>query len=159
MKIEHRLEELGLVIPDFGKDGYYGGQWGKMKPYHRVGNVLHLSGHMPEWKGGKVNPGRVGGSVTLEAGYEAARITGLNVIGGLKQAVGDLDDVVAIVKALNFVACVPEFYEVNRVSSGLTDLMILVFGEDAGMSPRATIGVQSLSSDHCFETWVVAEVK
>ena len=106
-----------------------------------------------------VCPGRLGATLTLEEGYEAARITGINVLAGIKQAIGDLDRVAGIIKSLNFVVCEPDFYEVHKVSSGLTDLLAEAFGDEIGIGCRATIGVQSLARNNCFETWLSTEVR
>lgn len=159
MNIEKRLEAMGIELPDFGPEGYYGATYGKMKPYHLVGNVLHLSGHVPEANGQIMCPGRLGATLTLEEGYEAARITGINVLAGIKQAIGDLDRVAGIIKSLNFVVCEPDFYEVHKVSSGLTDLLAEAFGDEIGIGCRATIGIQSLARNNCFETWLSTEVR
>jgi len=159
METERRLRELGIELPDFGPETYYGAGYGKMKPFHRTGSLLFLSGHIPERDGGLLHPGRLGDTVTLEQGYEAARLTGFNVLAALKQAVGDLDRVVAIVRSLNFVVCAPDFYEVHRVASGLSDLLAEVLGAERGIGGRATIGVMSLSRNACFETWLTAEVR
>ena len=130
-----------------------------MKAHHRIGNTLFLSGHVPEVGGEPVHPGVLGKNVTVEQGYEAARITAINCLAGIKYAIGDLDDVVAIVRSLNFVVCTPEFLEVNKVSSGATDLFVEVFGPEKGLGGRATIGVTSLARGHCFENWLTVEVK
>ncbi len=159
MSIEARLQELGIELPDFGPETYYGMGYGKMRPYRLVGNTLHLSGHIPQVDGEVVHPGRLGATLTLEQGYAAARITGINVLAGFKQALGDLERVAAIIKSLNFVVCEPDFYDVHKVSSGLTDLLAEVFGEEIGVGCRATIGVQSLARNNCFETWLTAEVR
>jgi enamine deaminase RidA (YjgF/YER057c/UK114 family) len=159
MSIEETIAAMGLDLPVFGGDGYYGATYGTMKPYHRTGNLLFLSGHVPDRDGEVIHPGRLGDSVSLEQGYEAARLTGLNCLAALKQAVGDLDNVVAIVRSLNFVVCTPDFHDVHKVSSGLTDLLAEVFGPDRGIGGRATIGVMALARNHCFETWLTAEVK
>ena len=159
MNIEKRLEAMGIELPDFGPESYYGATYGKMKPYHLIGNVLHLSGHVPEVNGQIMCPGRLGATLTLEEGYEAARITGINVLAGIKQAIGDLDRVAGIIKSLNFVVCEPDFYEVHKVSSGLSDLLAEVFGDEIGIGCRATIGVQSLARNNCFETWLSTEVR
>src|SRR6516165_7767243 len=76
METERRVRELGIQLPDFGPETYYGASYGKMKPFHRTGNLLFLSGHIPERNGQLVHPGRLGDTVTLEQGYEAARVTG-----------------------------------------------------------------------------------
>lgn len=159
MEIERKLARMGIELPDFGGATYYGASYGKMKPYHRTGDLLFLSGHIPEKDGRIIHPGRLGQDLTVEQGYEAARITGINCLAGLKQALGDLDRVVAIVRTLNFVVCTPEFYDVHQVSSGLTDLLAEVFGPDRGVGGRATIGVMSLARNNCFETWLTAEVR
>ncbi|MBI3456873.1 MAG: RidA family protein [Candidatus Rokubacteria bacterium] len=159
MEIERELAQMGIELPGFGGTTYYGASYGKMKPYHRTGHLLFLSGHIPEKNGQILHPGRLGQNLTVEQGYEAARLTGINCLAGLKQAVGDLDHVVAIVRTLNFVVCTPEFYDVHKVSSGLTDLLAEVFGPERGIGGRATIGVMSLARNNCFETWLTAEVR
>lgn len=156
---EARVEELGLEIPDYAATGYPGVRYGSMKAYHRVGNVLYLSGHVPDLEDDiPLHPGRLGSEVTIEQGYEAARFTALHCLANIREALGDLNGVVGIVRSLNFVVCVPEFHEINEVSSGATDLFVEVFGEERGLGGRATIGVTSLAHNHCFETWLTVEV-
>ena len=159
MEIERKLRAMGIELPDFGSAAYYGASYGKMKPFHRTGNLLFLSGHIPEKDGQVIYPGRLGQTVTFEQGYEAARLTGINCLAGLKQALGDLDRVLALVRTLNFVVCTPEFYDVHKVASGLTDLFAEVYGSERGVGGRATIGVMSLARNNCFETWLTAEVR
>jgi enamine deaminase RidA (YjgF/YER057c/UK114 family) len=168
MEIEKKLQSMGIELPDLGKwqsnlgtaEKYYGQQYGKMKPFHRMGNLLVLSGHVPDLSGGKpLHPGRVGAEVTVEQAYEAARQTGINCLAGIKQAVGDLDRVVALVRTLNFVVCAPGFTAPNLISSGLTDLFAEIFGPERGIGCRATIGVMSLANNHCFESWMDLEVR
>ncbi len=157
MGAEDRVARLGLKIPDFAAVGYYGQGYGSMKPHHITGRLLFLSGHVAQ-RGTEVVAGRLGADLSVAQGYDAARLTGLNVLGGIRHAVGSLDRVSAIVRSLNFVVCTPECTEVNRVSSGLTDLLAEVFGEAAGLGGRATIGVMALAGGVCFETWVTVEL-
>jgi enamine deaminase RidA (YjgF/YER057c/UK114 family) len=159
MEVEKRCVELGLDVPDFAREGYYGTASGLMKPFHIVGKVLFLSGHVPQRGTQVMFPGRLGATLTIEQGREAARLTGINVIGGIKQAAGDLDRVKSIVRTLNFVVCTPEFTEVHQVTNGFTDLLAEVFGPERGIGARATIGAMALSSNHCFETWVTVELR
>ena len=159
MKIEQRLRELGIELPPLSGDNYYGTTYGNMKPHHIVGNVLFLSGHGPIRDGKVLNPGRVGGAVTVEQGYAAARLTGLNMIAGMQHALGDLDRVKGLIRCLCFVACEPDFTDVQKVSSGATDVLAEVFGEPAGIGGRATIGIQSLCDSMCFETWAEVEIR
>ena len=167
MKIESKLQAMGIVLPDLRKkapDGqatvaYYGALYGKMKPFHRSGSLLVLSGHVPDLPDGSaLYPGRVGAEVSVEQAYQAARQTGINCLAGIKQAIGDLDQVASLVRTLNFVVCAPGFSDPNLVSSGLTDLFAEVFGPERGIGCRATIGVMSLAGNHCYECWMDVEV-
>ena len=167
MKIESKLKAMGIILPDLGKwesklgtaEKYYGQQYGKMKPFHRTSKLLVLSGHVPDLPDGTVmHPGRVGAEVTVDQAYQAARQTGINCLAGIKQAIGDLDGVVALVRTLNFVVCAPGFAAPNLISSGLTDLFAEVFGPEIGIGCRATIGVMSLANNHCYECWMDLEV-
>jgi enamine deaminase RidA (YjgF/YER057c/UK114 family) len=150
---------MGLDIPDFDRDGYYGAGYGTMKPYHRVGSLLFLSGHVAQRGTAITHRGRLGGNLTVEDGYQAARRTGINVLGGIRQAVGSLDRVRSVVRTLNFVVCTPDFEDVHKVSSGLSDLLVEVFGPERGLGGRATIGVMALAGGVCFETWATVEVE
>jgi enamine deaminase RidA (YjgF/YER057c/UK114 family) len=155
---ERRLAALGLDVPDFVKDGYFGSGVAPMKPYHLSGNLLFLSGHTPRTRKGLVNPGRLGKDLTVAQGYEAAKVAGINALAGIRQAVGSLDRVSSIVRCLNFVVCTPEFTEVHKVANGVSDLFVEVFGPEKGLGGRATIGAMALASGHCFETWVTVEI-
>lgn len=150
---------MGLDLPDFAAGGYYGAAYGSMKPFHRAGSLLFLSGHVPQRGAEVVLPGRLGDTLTTEQGYEAARLTGVNLLGGIRQAVGSLDHVRAIVRTLNFVVCTPDYMEVHQVSSGLSNLLVEVFGPERGLGGRATIGVVALANGACFETWATVEVE
>lgn len=149
---------MGLDIPDFDKMGYYGADYGTMKPYHRIGSLLFLSGHVAQIGTQITHKGRLGANLTTDEGYQAARQTGLNLLGGIRQAVGSLDRVKSIVRTLNFVVCTPEYEEVHKVSSGLSDLLVEVFGPERGLGGRATIGVMALANGVCFETWATIEI-
>lgn len=158
MRIEKRLIELGIELPDFTDGTYYGTTYGKMKPHHIVGRVLYLSGHTPVVNGAVLHPGRVGSDLSAAQGYAAARQTGINMIGGMKHALGDLDRVKGLIRCLCFVVCTPDFHDVHLVSSGCSDVIADVFGDDMGIGGRATIGVQSLCDRMCFETWAEVEI-
>jgi enamine deaminase RidA (YjgF/YER057c/UK114 family) len=159
MDFEQRARELNLDIPDFSVTPYTGPQYGTMKSHHQVGSLLFLSGHVPEYPDGTpLYPGRVGEDVTPEQATEAARLTALNCLAGIRYALGDLNRVAAIVRSLNFVVCAPDFYEVGQIANGATDVFRDVFGEERGIGGRATMGVVTLSSNVCFENWLTVEV-
>ncbi|AWB88607.1 RidA family protein [Homoserinimonas hongtaonis] len=154
---EQRAQELGLEIPDYANPPY-GQRYGNLRPFHRIGNLLELSGLTPEHRDGTlINPGVVGVDITVEQGYEAARVTGLNALGMIRYALGSLDDVVAMSRGLCFVTCPPGFDRPHEVSNGVSDLFNDVFGREVGAMGRASVGAAALSSNHCFELWLSLE--
>ncbi|WP_132203839.1 RidA family protein [Leucobacter luti] len=160
VSFEARVAELGLEIPDYSQGGYHGTFYGSMKAFHKTGNLLFLSGHVEDAlgkNGSPIHAGRLGAEVTIEEGYQAARRTALNCLGTMRLALGSLDNVKCLVNSLNFVVSAPDFVDVNLVSSGATDLFRDVFGDEAGLGGRATIGVTSLAANHCFENWMTIE--
>ena len=86
--------------------------------------------------------GKVGSDLTLEEGYQAARLTGLNLLSQLKMRVDDLDKV-RIVKVLAFVASAPDFLQQPAVMNGVSDLFAEVFGEK-GLHARSAVVVTQL---------------
>ena len=158
MTAELMAIRMGLDLPDFDATGYYGAGYGTMKPFHRVGALLFLSGHVAQNGAEITHKGRLGADLTTEQGYQAARQTGINLLGGIKQAAGSLDRVKSLVRTLNFVVCTPDYLEVHKVSSGLSDLLAGVFGPERGLGGRATIGVMALANGVCFETWATVEL-
>jgi enamine deaminase RidA (YjgF/YER057c/UK114 family) len=156
---EARVAELGLDIPDYTTLPYLGLKYGSMKSHHLSGSLLFLSGHVPDRADDTpLHPGRLGAEVTVEQGYEAARLTAVNCLATIRLALGSLNRVNALVRSLNFVVVAPGFVDVNLVSSGATDLFRDIFGEEAGLGGRATIGVACLAHNHCFENWLTVEV-
>jgi enamine deaminase RidA (YjgF/YER057c/UK114 family) len=154
------VSEMGLDILDYSKQEHLVYKYGSMAPYRIVGNVLYLGGHVPDLADETpLYPGRLGAEVTIEQGYEAARVTALNCLATMRLALGSLDRVKCLVNSLNFVVAAPGFFEVNLVSSGATDLFRDIWGPEAGIGGRATIGVASLAHNHCFENWLQVEIQ
>ncbi len=59
----------------------------------RVGNVLYVSGQGPLNGKEIVSTGRLGAGVSIEDGQKAARLTGLNLLYNVRDALGTLDNV------------------------------------------------------------------
>ncbi|MEU6642581.1 RidA family protein [Saccharomonospora sp. NPDC046836] len=154
---EQRVRELRLDIPDYA-DPPYGRRYGPMKPFHRIGNLLQLSGLTPENRAGeRLHPGVIGVDVTIEQGYAAARLTAIHTLGMIRYAIGSLDHVASLSRALCFVVCPPGFELPHEVSNGASDLFLEVFGEEIGSMGRASIGATTLSRNNCFELWLDLE--
>lgn len=160
LSAEQRALELGLEVPDY-TDPPYGGRYGKsLKAFHRTGDFVELSGITPETRDGmQINPGAVGTEVTLEQAQEAARQAAINSLGLMRLAVGSLDAVAGLSRALCFVLCGPEFDRLNEVSNGATDLFLDVFGPEIGAVGRASIGATSLTRRNSFELWLSFEAR
>lgn len=112
-----------------------------------VGNRVVIAGHGPRAADGSFAgpPGKVGSDLTVEQGYQAAKLTGLAVLADLKQELGDLDRVAAWVRVFGMVNSAEGFLAQAPVIDGFTDLMIQLFGEDSALCPRAVAGVAELA--------------
>ena len=151
MKIEKRLQELGIELPPVPAS------LGNYVQYVQTGNLVFLSGAGPHTGDGHIPTGKVGGDVSVEEAYQHARSIGLVQIAKLKDALGDLDRVNRIVKVLGMVNGVPEFGEQPRVMNGFSDLMVEVFG-DKGRHARSAVGMGSLPSGIPVEIEAIVEV-
>ena len=149
MKIEKKLEELGLELPEIPKP------MANYVPAARTGNLLFLSGHGPQKS---IPTGKVGKQLTLEEGYEAAKNTALCLMSTIKNSIGDLDKVRRIVKLVGFVNCSEDFTDQPKVVNGASDLFVEVFG-DKGKHARAAVGMYQLPNGIPVEIEVVVEVE
>ena len=107
------------------------------------GDLAYVSGHGPFDGDRLLVTGRVGGEVSVEQAYEAARATGLSILASLKHELGELDRVTAWVKALGFVRCAEGFNVTPAAINGFSDLILAVWG-DAGRHARSAIGAGEL---------------
>lgn len=123
----------------------------------RSGNLLYLSGSGPSLPDGGYITGTVGVDLTIDEGYEAARITGINHLSTLKAELGNLNRVKRIVKVLGMVNAPPGFGEQPEVINGFSDLMVEVFGE-RGKHARSAVGMASLPRNIAVEIEVIVEV-
>lgn len=144
MRIEARMRELGLAIPEPltlppGLTLPF--------PWVRVhGNHAYISGHGPQLADGTLaGPfGKVGADVTPDEAYEAARLTGLAIVGSLKRALGDLDRVSAWLSVVGMVNTAPGFTQTPSVINGFSDLILAIWGDDAGSHARSAVGMAEL---------------
>ena len=124
----------------------------------RSGNLLFLSGHGPLREGRALYQGTVGRDLTIEQGREAARLTGLNVLASVRDALGSLDRVRRVVKVLGMVRCPDDFVDHPEVINGFSDLMVEVFG-DAGRHARSAVGIGSLPLGIAVEIEMILEIR
>src|SRR5687768_2721558 len=142
MMVEERLKALGIELPDVAAPT----PADKVLNYQRIGNVLYLSGHGPKRQGKVAYVGKLGREFTTPDGYEAARLTTINILATLKQALGDLDRVRQVAKLLVMVNSTEDFTEQPKVAFGASDLLVEVFG-DAGRHARSAVGMAQLPNN------------
>ena len=122
------------------------------------GNLIYLSGNGPIYPNGERITGKVGKDLTIEEGYEAARITAINHLAILKSKIGDLNKVVRVVKVLGLVNADSNFTEHPKVINGYTDIMLQVFGE-RGKHARSAMGMGSLPWNLACEVETIVEIE
>lgn len=149
---EGKLAALGIVLPNPPEPvaNYVNGV--------RTGNLIFLAGKGPRYADGREITGKLGQDVTIEEGYEGARLTAVNQLAVLKSMLGDLRKVKRIVKVLGMVNSDPSFIDQPKVINGFSDLMVEVFGE-RGKHARAAIGVATLPRGQAVEIEVIVEVE
>lgn len=149
---EAKLEELGIVLsePSAPVANYVNAV--------RTGNLIFLAGKGPKQANGEYITGKIGQDLTIEDGYKAARLTGINQLAVLKAELGDLSKVKRIVKVLGMVNADPEFTDHPKVVNGFSDLMVEVFGEK-GKHARAAVGMGSLPTNIAVEIEMIVEVE
>ena len=151
-KIEARLAELGITLPKAATPV------ANYVPYVVTGNLVFISGQGPMGPDGVAYAGKLGSDFDVEEGKAAARLTALNVIAQLKNAVdGDLDRVKRVVKLLGFVNSTPDFNQQPFVINGASDLMVEIFG-DAGKHARSAVSAPSLPVDIAVEVEAIFEI-
>ena len=124
----------------------------------RVGNLLYLAGKGPLKADKTYITGKVGKDLTIEQGYEAARLTAISHLADLKKELGSLNKVKRIVKVLGMVNCTEDFYDQPKVINGYSDLMVEIFGEK-GKHARSAVGMYALPFNMALEIEVIVEVE
>jgi enamine deaminase RidA (YjgF/YER057c/UK114 family) len=114
------------------------------------GNMLYLSGQGPREADGFMHTGKVGAAVSAEQAYDDARLTGINLLAVMQDALGDLSRVKRVVKLLGMVNAAPDFGDHPQVINGCSDLFNAVFGE-AGRHARSAVGFGSLPGNITVE--------
>ncbi len=148
---EARLGELGieLATPSSPVANYVNAV--------RSGNLVFLAGKGPKKDDGEYITGKLGEDLSVEEGYQAARLVGISQLAVLKAELGNLNKVKRVVKVLGMVNATPDFGDQPEVVNGFSDLMVEVFGE-RGKHARAAVGMGSLPRGIAVEVEMVVEV-
>jgi enamine deaminase RidA (YjgF/YER057c/UK114 family) len=147
-QVEKELTKLGLALPVAPKPAgnYIGAK--------KIGNIVYVSGQGPALttaSGERYNiKGRVGRDLTIEEGYEAAKLCALNCLAQLKGLIGSLDNVESVLKVTGFVNSADGFSKQPAVMNGFTDLLAKIFGPERGIPTRISLPVS-------LEGWLAVE--
>ena len=142
---EDRLKELNLELPPAPK------AVAVYKTAIVTGNLLFVSGHGPLKSDKTMITGRVGKDLTLEEGAAAARQVGLAILATVRDHLGSLNKIKRLIKSLGMVNATPDFADHPKVINGYSELMRDVFGEDAGVGTRSSVGMGSLPGNISVE--------
>jgi enamine deaminase RidA (YjgF/YER057c/UK114 family) len=150
--IRARLDELGLTLH------------GPHPPHDPLDAVVvhdgiaRTSGQLPRIDGKLTCLGRLGDTVSVEEGREAAAVCVLNALAVLEVALGSLDRVERVLTVTGFVSSAPDFHEQPAVVDGASRILADVFGE-AGRHTRSAVGVAALPRDGAVEIEVTVAVR
>jgi enamine deaminase RidA (YjgF/YER057c/UK114 family) len=157
LSIEAGLRDLGLILPEPVKvpsDVKLPFSFIRIK-----GNRAYISGHGPQNQDGTIAQplGKVGSDLSLEQGYQAARLTALSILGNLKRELGDLDRVISWLRVFGMVNAAPGFNQLPQVINGFSDLILELYGPERGGHARSAVGLAELPFDMPVE--IEAEVE
>ncbi|HZO70926.1 MAG TPA: RidA family protein [Ktedonobacteraceae bacterium] len=141
MRIEAKLQELGLILPERPLSVQLPFPWVRVR-----GKRAFISGHGPQMPDGSLTKtlGKVGAEVSLEEGQEAARLVALAMLGSLKRELGDLDRVTAWLRVFGMVNSTPDFTRQPEVINGFSHLILSLYGEQEGAHARSAVGMAAL---------------
>jgi enamine deaminase RidA (YjgF/YER057c/UK114 family) len=150
MSFEARLRELGIELPAPPKPV------ATYVPAVQAGDLLFLSGVIPVRNGKLTMEGKLGRDLTVEQGYEAARIALLNALSIVRTELGTLDRVKRIVRLVGHVASAEGFVQQPAVINGASDLLVSIFDE-AGRHARVAVGAAQLPLNSPVELELIVQ--
>ena len=152
MSPEEKLLELEITLPEAPA------AVANYVPWIQTGNLLMTSGQLP-WLNGEIQyAGKCGSDLSVEDGYEAARLCAINAIAQLKAASGDLSKISKILRLEGNVHSAAGFQGQPQVLNGASDLMFAVFGE-RGRHTRTALGINEMPLNAAVQLSVFVEVE
>jgi len=152
MEIEQKLKELGLILPEAPKPV------AEYIPAKKIGNLVFTSGQGPIKDGQFVYVGKVGGEVSIEEGYECAKMCALNCLAAIKSVIESLDKIDEVIKIKGYVNSTPDFYRQPEVVNGASELIVKIFGEK-GKHTRSALGTSVLPGNIPVELEMTVSIK
>lgn len=152
MSFEEKLKQLGITVPDAPKPvaAYI--------PAVLAGSCVYTSGQLPLLDGQLKFAGKLDRDLSIEEGYQAARLCAINCLAAVKGVLGSLDNVVRIIKVTGFVNSEAGFTGQPQVVNGASEMLFEVFGE-MGKHARSAVGVSELPLNAAVEVEMIVEIK
>ena len=148
---QSRLKALGIELHALAPPA------AKYVPWIRTGNLIFVSGQVSGVPGNAIK-GKLGATMSVEQGQQAARLCAINILAVLNDALaGDLDKVKRIVKLTGFVNVTGDFEEAHKVVNGCSDLITEILG-DKGKHARSAVGMANLPLGFAVEVEAIVEV-
>jgi enamine deaminase RidA (YjgF/YER057c/UK114 family) len=146
-RVEQRLEELGLQLPAAAKPPpgiTIPFQWVRVR-----GNRAYVSGHGALTADGSPQGpfGKVPSQVSLEDAQASACAAVLAMLASLKRSVGDLDKIAAWLMVYGNINADPGYAQTTLVANPASELLVDLYGPDAGAHARTAIGMAALPLD------------
>ncbi len=146
------LKQKNIILPQVPKPA------GNYQPFVRSGNLVFIN--QVALKDGKIfNPGKLGVEVNEQQVKDAVKVTMLNVISVLNEAVGgDLSRVKQCVQLTGIFNTKDDYTKHADLMNVASDLAVEIFGEK-GKHARATLGASSIPVGSSVEIQAVFEVE
>lgn len=151
MKIEERLKELNLILPEPPKPA------AAYCPVVMSDKFIFVSGQTPKDGSRLLYKGKIGKDLTEKDGYAASRIAVLRAISAIKSEIINLDKIEKIVKLTGYVSSSSDFYNQSKVIDGASELLEQLFGEK-GKHARVAIGTNVLPGNAAVEIELIVKV-
>ena len=130
---------------------------GNYAPLIRRSDLVFVSGQIPRVGDTVVVTGAVGAEVSLERARIGASVCIMRALALLRQALGSLDGIGAIIRIGVYVHSAPGFTQQSEVADAASDLLVYVLGA-AGAHARTSVGVIQLPKSASVEIDLVAAV-
>jgi enamine deaminase RidA (YjgF/YER057c/UK114 family) len=152
MSITSRLAEYGVTLPTATAP------LANYVPYVQIGNTLYVSGQVSSGPDGLIK-GRLGDTMTVEAGAAAAKACAISLLSQVQAACGgDIDRLVRVVKLTGFVNSTADFEDQPKVINGASDFLAEALG-DMGRHARSAVSAASLPFGVAVEIEGIFEIK
>ncbi len=152
MTPEEALQGMGVVLPEPSTP------LATYVPAVQAGDLLFLSGILPLRDGKLAYEGKLGSDVSIEEGYEAAKLTAILALASIRKQLGSLDQLARVVRMCGHVASAPGFTQQPQVVNGASDFLVEVFGE-AGRHARLALGAAELPLNAPIELELIVQSK